>query len=110
MFYFFQGQFHSFNNNFTKFQDNSSTNGTIFKFQEFSRTKVNFKDFSMSVRTLVKTDQTDLRLCWVQRPDVGFPTICPKSPSFSVHSFQIKFRLDMASPVDIHLVFVLQEK
>ena len=52
MFYYFQGQFLSFKGNFTKFQDNSRTNGTIFKFQEFARTKVNFKDFSRSVRTL----------------------------------------------------------
>ena len=51
-FYYFQGQFHIFKGNFTKFQDNFRTNGTILKFQEFSRTKVKFKDFSRSVRTL----------------------------------------------------------
>ena len=52
VFYYFQGQFHIFKGNFTKFQDNSRTNGTILKFQEFSRSKVKFKDFSRSVRTL----------------------------------------------------------
>ena len=52
VFYYFQGQFNIFKGNFTKFQDNSRTNGTILKFQEFSRTKVKFKDFSRSVRTL----------------------------------------------------------
>ena len=52
VFYYFQGQFHSFKGNFTKFQDNSRTNGTILKFQKFSRTQVKFKDFSRSVRTL----------------------------------------------------------
>ena len=31
---------------------NSRTNGTILKFQEFSRTKVKFKDVSRSVQTL----------------------------------------------------------
>ena len=46
VFYYFQGQFHIFKGNFTKFQDNSRTNGTILKFQEFSRTKVKCKDFS----------------------------------------------------------------
>ena len=54
VFYYFQGQFHIFKGNFTKFQDNSRTNGTILKFQEFSRTKVKFKDFSRSVRTLLR--------------------------------------------------------
>ena len=52
VFYYFQGQFHIFKGNFTKFQDNSRTNGTILKFQEFSRTKVKFKDFSRSMRNL----------------------------------------------------------
>ena len=42
-----------FKDNFAKFQDNSRTNGTILKFQEFSRNKVEFKDFSRSVGTLV---------------------------------------------------------
>ena len=54
VFYSFQGQFHIFKGDFTKFQDNARTNGTILKFQEFSRTKVKFKDFSRSVRTLLK--------------------------------------------------------
>ena len=49
VFYYFQGQFHIFKGNFTNFHDNSRTNGTVFKFQEFSRTKVKFKD---PVRTL----------------------------------------------------------
>ena len=48
----FSRTIHTFKGNFTKFQDNSRTNGTILKFQEFSRTKVKFKDFSRSVRTL----------------------------------------------------------
>ena len=52
VFYYFQGQFYIFKSNFTKFQDNSRTNGTILKFQEFSRTTVKFKDFSRSVQTL----------------------------------------------------------
>ena len=52
VFYYFHGQFHIFKGNFTKFQDNSRTNGTTLKFQEFSRTNVKFKDFSRSVRTL----------------------------------------------------------
>ena len=37
---------------------NSRTKGTFFKFQEFSGTKVKFKDFSRSVRTL--HNMTDL--------------------------------------------------
>ena len=37
---------------FSKFKDNSWTNCTFLEFQEFSRTKVIFKDFSRSVRTL----------------------------------------------------------
>ena len=37
---------------FSKFKDNSKTNCTFLEFQEFSRTKVIFKDFSRSVRTL----------------------------------------------------------
>ena len=53
VFYYFQGQFHYIKGYFTKFQDNSTTNGTILNFQEFSRTKVKFKDFSRSVRTLL---------------------------------------------------------
>ena len=57
VFYYFQGQFHIFKGNFTKFQDNSRTNGTILKFQELSRTKVKFKDFSRSVRTLFMFSQ-----------------------------------------------------
>ena len=78
VFYYFQGQFHIFNGNFTKFQDNSRTNGTILKFQEFSRTKLKFKDFSRSVRTLYylcsenkgadqlrgSNREADLRLCF----------------------------------------------
>ena len=34
---------------FSKFKDNSRTNCTFLEFQEFSRTKVIFKDFSRSV-------------------------------------------------------------
>ena len=49
VFYYFQGQFHISMDNLKKFQDNARTNGTILKFQEFSRTKVKFKDFSRSV-------------------------------------------------------------
>ena len=52
VFYYFHGKVHIFKDNFTKFQDNSRTNGTILKFQEISRTKVKFKDFSRSVLTL----------------------------------------------------------
>ena len=37
---------------FSKFKDNSRTNCTFLEFQEFLRTKVIFKDFSRSVRTL----------------------------------------------------------
>ena len=35
----------------SKFKDKSRTNCTFLEFQEFSRTKVIFKDFSRSVRT-----------------------------------------------------------
>ena len=44
-----------FKDNFTfsrAILQNSRTIGTILKFQEFSRTKVKFKDFSRSVQTL----------------------------------------------------------
>ena len=37
---------------FSKFKDNSKTNCTFLEFQEFSRTKVIFKDFSRSMQTL----------------------------------------------------------
>ena len=37
---------------FSKLKDNSRTNCTFLEFQEFSRTKVIFKDFSRSVQTL----------------------------------------------------------
>ena len=37
---------------FSKFQDNTRTNCTFLEFQEISRTKVNFQDFSRSVRIL----------------------------------------------------------
>ena len=57
VFYYFPGQFHIFKGNFKKFLDNSRTNGTILKFQEFSRTKVKFQDFSRSVRTLYEYHQ-----------------------------------------------------
>ena len=46
VFQYFQGQFHFFKGNFTKFQDNSRTNGTILKFQEFSRTRSNSRTLS----------------------------------------------------------------
>ena len=52
---------------FSKLKDNSRTNCTFLQFQEFSRTKVIFKDFSRSVRTLVMEQtrkvnaQTDIR-------------------------------------------------
>ena len=62
VFNYFQGQFHIFKGNFTKFQDNSRTNGTILKFQEFLRTKVKFKDFSRSVRTLYYVGAIDTNL------------------------------------------------
>ena len=39
---------------FSKCKDNLRTNCTFLEFQEFSRTKVIFKDFSRSVRTLLK--------------------------------------------------------
>ena len=47
VFYIFQRLIHIFKDEFTKFQDKRH----FFKFQEFSRTKVKFKDFSRSVRT-----------------------------------------------------------
>ena len=53
VFYILQRLIHIFKDDFTKFQDNSRTKGTSFIFQEFSRTKVKFKDFSRSVRTLM---------------------------------------------------------
>ena len=53
VFYIFQGLIHIFKDDFTNFQDNSRTKGTFIKFQEFSETKVKFKDFSRSVRTLL---------------------------------------------------------
>ena len=54
VFYYFHGQFHIYQGNFIKFQDNSRTYGTtcILKFQEFSSATVKFKDFSRSVQTL----------------------------------------------------------
>ena len=45
VFYIFQRLIHIFKDDFTKFQDNFRTKGTFFKFQEFSMTKVKFKDF-----------------------------------------------------------------
>ena len=39
---------------FSKFKENSRTNCTSLEFKEFSRTKVIFKDFSRSVRTLLE--------------------------------------------------------
>ena len=77
VFYYFQGQFLSFKGNFTKFQDNSRTNGTIFKFQEFSRTKVKFNDFSKSVRTLNKTSSAVLHTF---KPRVTSPPGIPMEP------------------------------
>ena len=62
VFYYFQGQFHIFKGNLTKFQDNSRTNGTILKFQKFSMTKIKFKDFSRSVRTLNEAARVLTRL------------------------------------------------
>ena len=53
VFYIFQGLIHIFKDDFINFQDKSSTKGTFIKFQEFSRIKVKFKDFSRSVRTLL---------------------------------------------------------
>ena len=50
--YHFQGLFEIIKIFFLKFQDYSRTNCTVFEFQEFSRTKVIFQDFSRSVRTL----------------------------------------------------------
>ena len=40
----------------SKFKDNSRTNCTFLEFQEFSRTKVIFKDFSRSVGTLIESN------------------------------------------------------
>ena len=37
---------------FSKFKDNSRKNGTFLEFQEFSKIKVIFQDFSRSVQTL----------------------------------------------------------
>ena len=45
----FQGLIHIFKDDFTKFKNNLRTKGSFFKFHEFSRTKVKFKDFSRSV-------------------------------------------------------------
>ena len=56
-FYHFQGLFMIFKEIFSKFKDNSMKNCTFLEFQEFSRTKVIFKDFSRSVRTLWKFTQ-----------------------------------------------------
>ena len=67
-FYHFQGLFVIIKEFFSKFKDNSRTNCTFLESQEFSRTKVIFKDFSRSVRTL-----PDLR--------VRCPTDCATRPS-----------------------------
>ena len=52
VFYIFQSLIHIFKDDFAKFQDNSRTKGSFFKFQEFFRTKVRLKNFSRSVQTL----------------------------------------------------------
>ena len=68
VFYIFHRQIHNFKDDFTKFQDNSRTNSTFFfKFQEFSRTKVKFKDFSRSVPTLSRNSDLDCHLSPVWR-------------------------------------------
>ena len=51
VFYIFQGLYHIFKEDY-KIPGQFPTKGSFFKFQEFSRTKVKFKDFSRSVRTL----------------------------------------------------------
>ena len=51
-FYHFQGHLVIIKEFSSKFKDNSRTNCSFLEFQEFSRTKVIFKDFSRSVRTL----------------------------------------------------------
>ena len=59
VFHIFHRLIHIFKDDFTKLQDNSRTKGTFFKFQEFSRTTVKFKDFSRSVGTLLDIPASD---------------------------------------------------